>query len=317
VLGTDRYASDLFKQHLYDLLVGEEEMNVALVDLKETPVEAAIAEAESFSFFGGQKLVVLENPYFLTGSPKPRGAVEQNPEALLAYLKNPSPTSCVLIMAPYEKLDTRKKVVKELKKAVEEIDAAPLKPNEVQQFVVNEFSGAGISIAQDALLELLARVDYNLLNAMNELNKLKSLGEAQITLELVADLVPRTLDQKVFDLTKYIMGRNAKGALDLYADLVVQGEDPIKLNAILIQHFSLMLQIKFLQQQRLSDKEMGSALGANPWQIGNIARDSRPFAPQLVSLIVGELIEMDFKFKSVNLDNKKQFEILILKHCNL
>lgn len=67
----------------------------------------------------------MNKPAFLTGGTS-RGALKQDGEVLREYLKHPQPTTVLVLLAPYEKLDGRKGVVKDLKKLAVEVSAAPL-----------------------------------------------------------------------------------------------------------------------------------------------------------------------------------------------
>lgn len=117
LIGTELYLSELFKTTLMKELLTEEDdqFNFFSFDMEETPLSAAIAEAETIPFFGDYRLVFVENPYFLTAERKTNG-VEHDVNLLLNYLESPSPTTVLVFMASYEKLDERKKITKALKK---------------------------------------------------------------------------------------------------------------------------------------------------------------------------------------------------------
>ena len=53
--------------------------------------------------------------FFVTGE-KVNNGIEQNTDLLTAYLKEPLESTVLVFFAPYEKLDERKKVTKQLKK---------------------------------------------------------------------------------------------------------------------------------------------------------------------------------------------------------
>ncbi len=48
-----------------------------------------------------------------------------------------------------------------------------------------------------------------------------------------------------FDLTNEVLSGNSEKAVQLYEDLLLQGEETIKLNAILLNQIRLFLQQKF------------------------------------------------------------------------
>ncbi|MBD5071942.1 DNA polymerase III subunit delta, partial [Xanthomonas citri pv. citri] len=81
---------------------------------EEDPLDQAIADAETFPFMGERRLVIVKNPYFLTGEKK-KEKIEHNVSALESYIQSPAPYTVFVLLAPYEKLDERKKLTKALK----------------------------------------------------------------------------------------------------------------------------------------------------------------------------------------------------------
>ena len=132
------------KQLLINQVLNEEEIefNLSSFDLGETPIEIALEDAETFPFIGERKLIFLHNPYFLTAE-KTKEKVEHNLKRLEAYLKEPAPYSIVVFVAPYEKLDERKKVTKELKKIGITFEAKKLNESELKKLILNraDFNG--------------------------------------------------------------------------------------------------------------------------------------------------------------------------------
>ncbi|MGC3625447.1 DNA polymerase III subunit delta, partial [Enterococcus faecium] len=63
---------------------------------------------------------------------------------------------------------------------------------------------------------------------------------------VVEELVPKPLEHNIFDLTEFILKGKTEQALRLYEDFVMQGEETIKINAILLSQLRLFLLTKFL-----------------------------------------------------------------------
>lgn len=108
------YGSESFLlQETYERLVkaalGEEEheWNLAVYDCEETPVQAALEEAETVPFFGERRVILIKHPYFFTAEKDKE--IEHDLAKLEAYFKAPAPFSIVVFFAPYDKLDERKK----------------------------------------------------------------------------------------------------------------------------------------------------------------------------------------------------------------
>lgn len=98
-------------------------------------------------------------------------------------------------------------------------------------------------------IDLFLRLtDLDLSKMMRELQKLVLYGQnqQQITVREVEELVPKTLEHNIFDMTQYILKGKTEQALRLYEDLVMQGEETIKINAILLSQLRLFYRQNFL-----------------------------------------------------------------------
>lgn len=135
LIGTELYLTELFKTTLMKELLTEEDdqFNFFSFDMEETPLSAAIAEAETIPFFGDYRLVFVENPYFLTAERKTNG-VEHDVNLLLNYLESPSPTTVLVFMASYEKLDERKSY-QSIEKNATVVDVNPMDEKAIRQYI--------------------------------------------------------------------------------------------------------------------------------------------------------------------------------------
>lgn len=115
--GTESFLINETKHLLMKYALNEEEMefNFATYDLEETPIEVALEDAETFPFMGERRLILMNNPYFLTAE-KSKAKTEHNLKKLESYLQEPAPYSIIVFAGSYEKLDERKKLTKELKR---------------------------------------------------------------------------------------------------------------------------------------------------------------------------------------------------------
>ena len=237
ILGTEKFLQDQVRTEIVKKiqLEGEDDLNFLSFDMENASLDEVVAEAETLPFFGDQRLVFVENPYFLTGE-KVNNGIEQNTDLLTAYLKEPLESTVLVFFAPYEKLDERKKVTKQLKKTAIIVNVQQLNEKEVRQYLMNTLENSSIKMERSAIDLFLRLTDLDLSKMMRELQKLVLYGQnqQQITVREVEELVPKTLEHNIFDMTQYILKGKTEQALRLYEDLVMQGEETIKINAILL-----------------------------------------------------------------------------------
>ena len=318
VLGTQQ----ALQQQALDQFLGlipsaEQVMNVGRYDMETTPVATALDDAMSAPFCGERRLGVINKPYFLTGEKK-RGKVEHDLDSFKRYLNHPELTTTLVILAPYEKLDGRKGIVKDLKKVAVTVSAAPLNEQQARQQVVGQLMDAGFQIDQAAVDELVRRTnaDYGLMIA--NLAKLKILAyqDKHITQQQVASLVPQSLDENVFDLVTAVLRHDQVRSLNLYRQLLAGQQQPLRINAVLVGQFRLLIQLKVLSSRGLSQGNLAKQLNVHPYRVKLGLRTARTFSlPALENAYLG-LIRIERALKTTQRDPALLFQLFMLQYAH-
>ncbi|WP_018661395.1 DNA polymerase III subunit delta [Heyndrickxia acidiproducens] len=314
--GTEDYLIQETKQKLlaHALLPAELDFNYASYDLEETPVEAAIEDAETFPFMGERRLVMVHHPYFLTAE-KPKQKVEHDLGKLEAYIKEPAPYSIFVLIAPYEKLDERKKLTKLLKKQAAIGQAGKLKDRDLTEWIVSQAGGNGHRIGKETA-EMLAALTGNNLNILaNEINKLSLFAgdEKEITPRMVKTLTARSLEQNVFELVEKVVGRRIDQALRIYYDLLKQNEEPIKILAILAGQFRLLYQTKELARRGYGQQQIASYLKVHPYRVKLAAGHAKKFSEEELNRVMMYLAEADYQMKTSGLKKEMVIEMFLFR----
>ena len=316
VLGEERYFLEQIRENLIEHALDEESMdlNFSTFDMEEQSISDALFEAASFPFFGERRLVFVQNPFFLTGQ-KVKGAPEHNLEELEEYIQSPPDFSILVLFAPYEKLDRRKKITKLLEKSVQVIDVSSPRPNEASNYIHSLVAARGYQFADGAFQLFTEQTDGNLTSMMHELDKLflYHAEDKLITREYIQQLVPKTLEQNVFELNTLVLNHQVEKAIETYQDLLIQKEEPIKINALMLSQFRLLLQVKILQQQGYQQGDMASVLKVHPYRVKLALQTVRRYSQQLLSDALNDLIEGDYKMKTGQIDQELQVELFIMR----
>ncbi|WP_283575522.1 DNA polymerase III subunit delta [Limosilactobacillus pulli] len=315
VLGTQ----GILQQQARDAFMGlipeaERVMNVGSYDMETTPLATAIDDAMSAPFFGERRLVLINKPYFLTGSPA-KVKVNHDLDALKSYLEHPEPSTVLVLMAPYEKLDNRKGLVKELKKVAIEVSAAPLSEQDARHQVEQQLLSDGYRLANGTMDELVRRTnaDYGLMVANLKKLELLAYQTKQISQGDVIGLVPQSLDENVFDLITAVLKRDQAQALDIYQQLLETNHEPLQLNALLVGQFRLLIQIKVLSSRGLSQGTLASRLKVHPYRVKIGMQTARRFQMNdLVRAYLG-LIRCEKALKTTARDPELLFQLFMLQ----
>lgn len=314
ILGEEQVNAEKIKQKLLANFPEEErEFNVGIYDMEDVSLANAIADAMSVPFFGDKRLVFITRPYFLTGENK-KVKIEHDTNELSAYLDDPEPTTTLVILAPYAKLDERKKAVKQLKQKAVVVDNSPLNEFAVRKTILDDLKAKGYTIEPTALEILLQRTDANLTMVASELPKLllAAKEEKKITEQLVTLMVSRSLEQNVFDLVDLVLRRKTAKALELYHDLLQQKEEPLKINAILEGQFRLLLQVEVLKRHGYAQGNIASTLKVHPYRVKLALQKTRFFKREDLKDAYLGLIHIEERLKGSSQDPELLFQLFML-----
>ncbi|SDW98579.1 DNA polymerase III, delta subunit [Marininema mesophilum] len=295
-------------------LCGESsEWNRTVLDLEEVSIQDLVREAETPSFFGGRRVVIGKNAWFLTAI-RVKEKVEHQPEELLRYVADPLMENVLILTVPAEKLDARKKVVKEMKKHVREVACQPLAPKALLAWVSARLQQAEARVHPQTVELLIQQVGGDLRLLAMEIDKLTTYvgKERTITPEIVNELVPRTLEQDVFKLVDRVSRRKIGEALAIFYDLVDNREEPIRILSLIIRQFRLMLQVKVLAEEGKVEREIATVLKVHPYPVKLALQQARTYSENRLRELLFRSIDADDAIKSGRLDKILAVERLLL-----
>ncbi|ARQ94147.1 DNA polymerase III subunit delta [Levilactobacillus brevis] len=313
ILGQADYFQRRLKRGFKQQVPAEEQtMNFASYDMDTVPLAVALDDAMAAPFFGERRVVCIDNPQFLTGETK-KQKVEHDIDSLQKYLESPMPSTVLVFFAPYDKLDARKKVTKQLKKVATIVEINQFSERDVRQFVTDQLKQDGYTLEPAALNDLIQRTDADLTLIMSELPKVElyTLPEKTITQAAISGLVTQTLTQNVFDLVNRVLAKNTAGAVTLYRELLQAKEEPLKINAILQGQFRLLIQTKVLAKQGYSQGKLASILKVHPYRIKLALQTHRRFQLTDLNRAYLGLFRVEKQMKSTTMDPELLFSLFM------
>ena len=308
---------DILQKIAYD----SSDLNYSYFDMKETPYAEVELDLVSLPFFADEKIVILDHLLDLTTAKK-RVLTDEDLKQFESYLEMPSESTKLVIFAE-GKLDSKRRLVKLLKREAQIVEAATPKDHNLKRYFVSQAQELGLKFVGDALDQLLLKSGYDFGELQKNLALLQAYKEdGQITLEDVEEAVPKTLQDNIFDLTQMILKRQIDQASNLVKDLRLQGEDEIKLIAIMLGQFRLFTQVKILSEEGQPESQIVTSLSdlsgrkINPYQVKFALRDSRRLSLPFLKQAMITLIETDYAIKSGKYDKDYLFDLALLKVAN-
>ncbi|MGY4104355.1 DNA polymerase III subunit delta [Ignavigranum ruoffiae] len=312
--GSEKYLIDQFLKQLFNTLEKDQALDIMQIDLEEESIQSVIDEANMFSFFADQRIIIVDNASFLANqSPLKLNKTEE--KNLSEYISSPNSATVVVFLSRQDQIDRRRKLSQLFTKQTLLVDVTPLDERQVDRFVREYLRSSEIKLGKHALDELLIRVNYQLSLAMIELEKLHTfaLSGQELSVENVRQLVPRSLETDVFELSTAVSQGKVNQAIQIYQDLLLMKNEPIALHALLVSQFRLILQVKLLKERGMMPGQMAEYLSVHPYRVKLAYQTSqRKTLPALLALY-DDFAEIDYQMKMGIGQAENHFYLLLTK----
>ena len=280
-------------------------MNISKYDLNNDMLSLALEDAKTMSLFGDKKLVIVDNANMFTGS------TSKDSELIEEYLNHINENTTLVLIVHNDKLDTRKKITKLIKKVGkvqefnDELDTTSLVRRLFKDY----------NIDYKTIQLFIDRVGNNPLIIQSEINKIKIYkdNDKNITEEDILNLTAKLIEIDIFKLIDYIVRKNKEKALELYYEMLKMNEEPIKIVVILANQFRIMYQSKELLKKGYSEKDIANTLKIHPYRVKLAIQNSRNYTSDILLKNLNALADIDIGIKTGTINKDLALELFILK----
>ena len=307
LMGDESYYIDLLSDYIESSVLLEEEKGFNQVVLygKEVSIQDIISNAKRYPMMAERQVVIVKEAQNLIKT------IDQ----LVDYVKNPQPSTVLVINYKYKTLDKRKALYKLLSKSGVIFDSKKIYEDKVPSWIQNFLKSKQITIIPKAALMLSEFLGNDLSKIANELNKLEIVvgSDKQVTPEIIEENIGISKDFNNFELQKAIGNLDHKKAYQI-VNYFAQNhkQHPFVLTiSILYMYFT-----KLMTLHTVSDKSpaaVSKVLGVNPYFVNEYITVSKNFPMKRISGVLETLRVYDAKSKGVgaNLGPKDLYYELI------
>lgn len=285
---------------------------VSLYDAQQSDLKVILEDVQSIPFFDEHKVVHVKNATFLSA----KDTTGYDLASLLAYIKQPLPSTTLILSCVAAKLDQRKKAVKTLIANCKSIVCSRISEHDKKAVIHSLITSYAIDIDAQAEALLAQRLPSEISVIENELAKLSLYG-GHIDASLVRELTTRTLDDNVFDLADALLAQRAQKAFQLWRDLDAQQMDPIYLIATLAAQFRFLFQVRTLMNEGLSKQGIVSRLQAHPYRVQVTMEQCYAHSAAALLQQLKQLADLDQRIKGGMIDKKLGFELYLLQAAGM
>lgn len=297
VLITDYIQKIISKYKIDDLNISKYNANDNLEDI--------IEDANTISLFGDKKLIIINNDNLFVGKKS------VNTTNLENHIINSNPNTILIFIVNEEKLDTRRKLYKNIQTKGKIIEFNKI--TNINTYIKKIFDG--YTITGDSINLLVKRVGSDLNHLKNEIEKIKvyKIDDKIISEKDIIDCTMEKVDINIFNFIDNIVKKNKSETIKIYKELLKIGEEPIKIIVLLGNQFRLMYQAKLLTNKGYSEDDIASLLQVKRYPVHLAIQKSYRYSKEILIDNLEQLADLDIKIKSGEIDKNLALELFLLR----
>ncbi|MGL5978313.1 MAG: DNA polymerase III subunit delta, partial [Erysipelotrichaceae bacterium] len=233
-------------------------------------------------------------------------------QALLAYLERPMPSTHLIFSCVCEKLDSRKKLVKQALQYCKHEAFAPLEEREIKQVMDRKLKPYLQVLSEKSIQHIYQSIGKDLESFERFLEKLALQGD-EIDDATIFFLLPRKLEDDVFELMSALLQKNRTKAFSLLQDFASNNIEPIQLIGILASQLRFIFQVLHLYQSGLNETEITSELGVHPYRVKLAVKNRRDISSDRALYYLHELSGLDQKIKHGKIEKRLGLELFFIQ----
>lgn len=303
IYGEEKYLCQAEKQMLQKAVVGDDTMNFSFMEGKEVTQEGIIEMAETMPFFADRRMILVEDSGFF----------KKECDKLAEYLPNMPESTCLVFVE--DTVDKRNKLYKKVASLGYASECKRMGGKELKTWVARGLAREGKRVQEATVDEFLRRTGDDMENIRQELAKLIAYtGDREIvTYEDVQTITTPQLSDRIFDMIDAIATRNQQKALDLYYDLMLLKEPPMKILVLIARQFHSILQVKELRELGLGKDQIAERTGFKSFILNRYMSQAARFSKEELEEYVQMSVECDESVKNGNLKDSLAAELMIIQ----
>lgn len=297
---------------------GTGDFNYEKFDGKTSTPAQVVNAANMLPVFAEKRLVIVTDaPWFSSEKGEEEGSQKHlYLDPLIEYIGNPSPSTCLVLVAG-EKVDGRSKAVKGIKKVGQVVEFTSLRGMDLNKWLDKSLRQRGKK-AQSGVFDYLTLAVGNNMSALEQELEKASLfvGSAEeITMQDVKETASVNSTLNVFNLIDAVSKKDGSAAILQLRELLRTGESDRKIFYLLVRQMRILLQIIPLKKRGVTEAQIASELGLHPYVAKKGVEQSRNFTPQELIQALEILRDVDEKVKTGRGDSLALIEGAIMRMC--
>lgn len=305
--GEEAYLIRQYRDKLKDALtVQGDTMNVSFFSGKDVNPKELIDLSETMPFFAERRCI------FVDGS----GFFKKSTEELAAYIEEIPATSCFVFTE--QEVDKRGKLYKQVKKCGRAVEFRRQPENVLMQWILGRLNREGKKITRSVMELFLSRTGNDMELIEQELEKLLcyTLEKDVIEGADVEAVCANQVSGKIFEMVDAIAGKQQKRALDLYYDLLMLKEPPMRILFLVTRQFQILMQLKEMTEKGFDYKYMAGKAGVPEFAVRKYIGQARKFTFRQLETAVRDGVRAEEDVKTGKMNDQLSVELFLMTYSS-
>lgn len=268
--------------------------NFEIFNMNKSSIKEILEEASYFSLDNNQKYLVVTNADVFSADK----VNDTTTDSLLNYFNNPN-LNTVIIFTTQKPIDSRKKIVKELKSKYKIINTPKMDKKTINSLLTNYVKEQDFDIDWETVNYVINNSYSNLDIMFNELDKIMLYYNfpCRIKYQDVVAIVGTELDNNNFHFVSAVVEKKLDEALKLLNSLKIYKVDSNVLATLLAREYRLMYYVKKMYQNKISLSEICSNLSLADWQVNKLYNNGIHYSESELLKNLVDLCNIDMNIK--------------------
>lgn len=310
--GEEKYLQQEYLRKIKKIF-GELSLGINYILLDENKIDTLISDIETPAFGYEKKLIIIRDSNLFKKDCK-----SPMKEKFKKYVsENMDIINEAVVIVFIEEIVHKMDLYKTVEKNAVIIETKELKPIEIKNRLKRICAMYKVQISDQNLNYLIETAGTSMQNLINEIRKLiEYAGEnGEIKKEDIDKLTIKEIQAIIFDLTDYLGTKNTEKALEVLNNLIYNKEPLQKIIITLYNHFRKIYLTKLALKER---RDLVEVLSLKPNQVfltTKYRKQAEYFKEKEILQILKELIDLDYKSKSGQIDLDIGLKTVLCKNC--
>lgn len=310
--GEEKYLQQEYLRKIKKIF-GELSLGINYILLDENNIDKLISDIETPAFGYEKKLIIIRDSNLFKKDCK-----SPMKEKFKKYVsENMDIINEAVVIVFIEETVHKMDLYKTVEKNAVIIETKELKPIEIKNRLKRICAMYKVQISDQNLNYLIETAGTSMQDLINEIRKLiEYAGEnGEIQKEDIDKLTIKEIQAIIFDLTDYLGTKNTEKALEVLNNLIYNKEPLQKIIITLYNHFRKIYLTKLALKER---RDLVEVLSLKPNQVfltTKYRKQAEYFKEKEILQILKELIDLDYKSKSGQIDLDIGLKTVLCKNC--